>query len=73
MNTSKLIYQCIECGNTLMLHKQKVIDDIYSYIYCPHCKKTTAHLEYRQDILDFYADYDPVMDERFYDYNNKTK
>ena len=71
MNTSKLIYQCTKCGKTLVLHKQKVVDDIYSYIYCPHCEETTAHLECGQDILSYYANYDSVMDKRFYEYNTK--
>lgn len=71
MDGGKLIYQCTQCGKTKKFKKQNLRDYIYADIYCTCCEKITSHIECGLDILSYYANYDPMMDERFYSYNTK--
>ena len=63
--------QCEHCGK---IHKQKIQcrdDDLYIYEKCKHCGKVVKHLRCGDDYFDIGTYYDPVLDERYYEYKTK--
>ena len=63
--------QCTHCGQ---IYKEKIQyreDDLYICVKCKHCGKVVKHLRCGYDYFDISIYYDPVLDERYYDYNTK--
>ena len=72
MSKERIEYlQCTHCGK---IHKQKIQcrdDDLYIYEKCKYCGKVVKHLRCGDDYFDISIYYDPVLDERYYDYKTK--
>ena len=65
-------YQCTQCGTVHKIedNKIKISDELYSSVWCPHCKEITKQLwvgNIPEEIVELY---NVVLDPRYY---NKTK
>jgi hypothetical protein len=69
---NKSFYQCTQCGQVHQIEdrRSKIRDELYSSIWCSHCKKVTHQLWVGNDELEVIELYDVVLDQRYY---NKTK
>ena len=68
---NQAFYQCTQCGTVHKIEedKIKITDDLYSSVWCPHCRDTTKQLWVGSNPEDIIELYDVVLDERYY----KTK
>jgi predicted Zn finger-like uncharacterized protein len=74
MTASKAFYQCSHCGTVHKIEDNKieVTDELYSSVWCSHCKAITKQLWVGDKPEEIYELYSATLDSRFYNYN-KTK
>lgn len=68
---SKGYVQCRECG---YIHREEMnfnIEELFIRAKCPRCGKMKNHMWVGDDPSDIYLYADPVLDERYYNYNTK--
>lgn len=65
--------QCGHCGSihSVDLNGCKIIDDLYTILYCPDCHIKTKHLLCGDKEEDIYITYNLNIDPRYYEYRTK--
>lgn len=69
---NQAFYQCTRCGTVHKIEDNKIeiSDELYSLVWCPHCKEVTQQLWVGSAPEEIVELYDVVLDPRYY---NKTK
>lgn len=69
---NQAFYQCTHCGTVHKIEDNRIeiSDELYSAVWCPHCKEVTQQLWVGSKPEEIIELYDVVLDSRYY---NKTK
>jgi hypothetical protein len=73
-NYNQAFYQCVLCGTVHKIEDSRIeiTDELYSLVWCPHCKEITKQLWVGDKPEDVSLFVDVALDQRYYNYN-KTK
>ena len=74
MVASKVFYQCTKCGAVHKVEQSKIeiTDELYTLLWCPHCKEVNKQLWVGRDELEIKELHDVVLDSKYFSYD-KTK
>lgn len=64
--SEKYYYQCQQCGEIHEARFEYKTESVFVDLWCSECETETPQLYVGMDLLDFYENYNPNWDERFY-------
>ena len=67
-NYNQAFYQCAHCGTVHKIEDSRIeiTDELYSLVWCPHCKEITKQLWIGDKLEDVNVLYDVILDQRYY-------
>lgn len=66
--SEKYYWQCQRCGDIHETRFEYKTENMFVDLYCGQCETETPQLYVGTDLLDFYENYNPNWDARFFIY-----